>query len=146
VRSSGGDEFIELVNLTGTTLDLTGWTISDAVRVRFRFPDGSRLENKCAVVVFGGGSPSGLFGGSLVYTAGSLGLNNSGDQITLRDTGGSIQTSCSYGSEGGQDQSLTRSPDLSPVVMILHSSAPGAGGRIFSPGTRVSGQAFDGCP
>lgn len=144
-RSSGDDEFVELVNLSGSPLDLTGWTISDAVRIRFRFPEGSSLEDKCAVVVFGGGSPSGSFGGSLVYAAGSLGLNNSGDQITLTDAGGVIQASCSYGSDGGEDQSLTRSPDLSPGAMILHGSAPGSAGRIFSPGTRLDGRPFDGC-
>jgi hypothetical protein len=144
-RSSGDDEFVELVNLSGRPLDLTGWTISDGVRIRFRFPEGSSLENMCAAVVFGGGSPSGSFGGSLVYAAGSLGLNNSGDQITLTDAGGVIRASCSYGPEGGEDQSLTRAPDLSPGAMIPHSSAPGSAGRIFSPGTRLDGGLFEGC-
>jgi len=145
-RSSDDDEFVEVVNLGGRGMDFSGWTLSDGVKVRFRFPEGSSLPDGCAVVVFGGGTPTGSFGGSLVYAAGSLGLNNTGDQIILRDEEGEIQASCSYGAEGGENQSLTRSPDLSPGNMIPHTAAPESGGRYFSPGTRVNGLPFAGCP
>ena len=145
-RSSDDDEFVEVVNLGGRALDISGWTLSDAVKVRFRFPEGSSLQDGCSVVVFGGGTPAGSFGGSLVYAAGSLGLNNSGDQMILRDEEGEIQASCSYGAEGGENQSLTRSPDLGPGNMIPHTSAPDSEGRYYSPGTRVNGQPFAGCP
>jgi len=97
------------------------------------------------VVVFGGGSPTGAFGGMTVQTAstGALGLNNSGDSVLLAD-GAIEQAAESYGSEGGQNQSLTRDPDLTGGF-VLHTLATGSGGTLFSPGTRVDGTPFDGC-
>ena len=54
--------------------------------------------------------------------------------------------SYTYGSEGGDDQSLTRDPDISgPDPMVKHSQIEGANGALFSPGTRVDGSFFDGC-
>ena len=77
------DEFVEIVNVSGADLDISGWTISDAVGVRHMFPAGSVITNGCSVVVFGGGTPTGSFGNSLVQTSssGQLGLNNGGDSL-----------------------------------------------------------------
>jgi hypothetical protein len=84
-RDSGQDEFVELVNSGSNDLDLSGWTLSDAVQLRHTFPEGSIVEAGCALVVFGGGAPQGAFGGALVKTAsaGSVGFNNGGDTITV---------------------------------------------------------------
>lgn len=145
--NSDDDEFVELVNLTGKTLDISGWSIFDEVRLRYAFPDGTSLPNGCAVVVFGGGVPSGTFGGSQVFTAGSLGLNNTGDLITVVDPDGVIMAVAGYGSEGNQNQSLTRNPDLTgSLPLVPHSDVPGSGGRLFSPGTRVDLTVFGDCP
>ena len=147
VVSSDDDEFLELVNISGQELDLSGWQVFDEIRLRYTFPEGTSLAAGCGLVVFGGGEPAGDFGGSLVFTAGSLGLNNTGDLITLLDSDGLLVTSLRYGSEGNQDQSLTRVPDLYGLLpLILHSEVPDGGGALYSPGTRVDGSEFGDCP
>jgi predicted extracellular nuclease len=114
--------------------------------VRHTFPSGSIVAAHCGVVVFGGETPTGAFGNVLVQTAsgGSLGLNNGGDTVTLANGGASV--SVPYGREGGNDESLTRDPDVTgPLPLVRHTTAAGAGGRLFSPGTQVSGAQFAGC-
>ena len=147
VISSDDDEFLELVNISEQALDLSGWMVFDGVRLRFTIPEGTILGPGCGLVVFGGGQPEGDFGGSLVFTASSLGLNNRGDVITMKDPAGIEVAGVSYGPEGNQDQSLTRNPDLiGPLPLVPHSQLPQAGGKLFSPGTRSDGAAFGRCP
>ena len=144
-RDSSDDEFIEIVNISGADLDVSGWSISDAVQVRHTFSSGSVIPADCSAVVFGGGTPTGVFGGALVQTAssGALGFNNGGDTITL-DDGGSSTLEYVYGGEGGNDQSLTRDPDITGAF-VEHSTASASGGTLFSPGTMLDGTAFSGC-
>jgi hypothetical protein len=141
------DEFVEIINDSGADLDVGGWTLSDAVGVRHTFPAGTVIPRDCAIVVFGGGTPTGSFGQSMVQIASSgfLGLNNGGDVVTIDDGAGGI-VSYAYGGEGGQNQSLTRDPDVTgPEPLVLHGTASGSGGALFSPGTRIDGTSFAGC-
>ena len=104
---------------------------------------GTPVDPYAAVVVFGGGTPTGPFGGALVQTAsnGSLSFNNSGDSVFLND--GTVDiASASYGGEGGSDQSLTLDPDIFGGTFVKHSEATGSGGTLFSPGTMVDGTPF----
>ncbi|MEM6794932.1 MAG: lamin tail domain-containing protein, partial [Acidobacteriota bacterium] len=55
-RSASQDEFIELLNVGFSDVDLAGWTLADAGGVRFTFPGGTVLPAREAAVVFGGGS------------------------------------------------------------------------------------------
>lgn len=133
VRSSYDDEFIELVNSSPFELDISDWTLSDSITVRHVFPSATLVPSGGAVVVFGGGTPTGIPG--LVFTAstGTLGLNNSGDTITLSD-GSTTIASVIYGTEAGNDQSLSRIA-LDASEFVGHSDIPGAFGALFSPGT-----------
>lgn len=146
--SSSRDEFIELLNTDLAPMDISGFTLRDAVRVRHTFPAGTVIPAREAVVVFGGGSPSGDFGNAmangLVFTAstGRLGLNNSGDTITLADQLGTALQVVGYGSEGGDNQSLVRDPEYANGPLGKHSEVAASGGSLYSPGTRTSGQAF----
>ncbi|MCR9199590.1 MAG: lamin tail domain-containing protein, partial [Planctomycetaceae bacterium] len=135
-RDGSQDEFVELVNVGGTNVNIGGFTISDAVGVRHTFPADTIVAPGQAVVVFGGGTPTGGFGGSIVQTAseGFLGLNNGGDTVTFSDGTDSITET--YGSEGGNDESLTRNPDLTGAF-AGHQSVT-AGVR-FSPGFQNDG-------
>lgn len=142
------DEFLEIVNIGTSEADISGWTISDGFGVRHTFPSGTVVPASCSVVVFGGGTPTGKFGYSVVQTAssGTLGLNNGGDTVTLFNGVGNV-AAYSYGGEGGDNQSLTRDPDVTgPEPLVQHTTAAGSGGALFSPGTMVDGTSFDGCP
>jgi hypothetical protein len=142
--STTQDEFVEIVNNSGGVVDISGWTVADAVSVRHTFAAGTLVPDQCAIVLFGGGTPTGSFGGAIVLTAGSLGLNNGGDTITLADGTGAVVQTAVYGSEGGDNQSLTRDPDLSGAF-AKHSLANGSSGTLFSPGTRLNGDPFGDC-
>jgi hypothetical protein len=144
---SAADEFVEIVNAGATALDLSGWTLADALSVRHVFPAGSTVAAGCAVVVFAGGTPSGTFGGALVQTAstGGLSLNNTAETVVLHD-GVAPVASLTYGAEANADQAITRDPDVAgPEPLVRHGLATGSGGTRFSPGRRVDGSAFAGC-
>ncbi len=142
-RSSTQDEFVELVNTGETSVDISSWQLTDRVKVRHTFPPNTVIPAGAAIVVFGGGSPTGSFSGAIVQTAdsGTLSLNNSGDTISLINSAGDTVLTHSYGSEAGKDESLSRSPDLTGDF-VGHSSIPEAQGALFSPGSRADGTAF----
>ena len=144
-RDSSEDEFVELVNTGDTEIDLSGWTVSDGASLRHTFPSGSVIEAGCAAVVFGGGTPQGVFGGALIQTAstGSVGFSNGGDTITV--TNGISTFEVVYGSEGGNNQSLTLNPDVTGESYSAHSVVPEANDALFSPGTKLDGTKFSGC-
>ena len=155
VRDAADDEFVELVNTGTTPLCLAGWTLGDAgVAVRHVFPLGTLLPPGRALVVFGGGIPTGRFGGAIVQWAafnGQLSFSNAGDVLTLRDAAGAIVKQVSWGNCAGVpcasdhyrgtleiDSSLVRSPELTgawrPHRQVSRS--------LFSPGVRTTGGTF----
>jgi len=144
---SDNDEFLELVNAGEQSLNLSGWQIRDLIKTRFVFPEGTILNGGCGLILFGGEVSVALIEGSQVFSTGSLALNNNGDTIFLLDQEHTIQMIVSYGPEGGENQSLTLFPDLvGQPTYNLHSEIIEAEGRLFSPGTRVDGNAFGDCP
>lgn len=145
VRDGSDDEFVELVNSSSTSIDLSGYTLNDATELRHTFPNGTILQPNDAVVVFGGGTPTGFdFYDVQIASSGALGLNNSGDDIVLKDADGLIVVSVTYGSDAGDNQSLTRDPDISGTSFVKHSDATGSGGSLFSPNKTISGTEFRG--
>ncbi|MGB3642043.1 MAG: lamin tail domain-containing protein, partial [Rivularia sp. (in: cyanobacteria)] len=136
-RDGGDDEFIELVNNSDSAIDISGWTLSDGSGVKHTFPSETIVPANGVILVFGGGTPTGNFGGAIVQTAStrSLSLNNSGDTVTLNNGTKDI-ASYTYGDEGGNNQSLTRNPDITGDF-IQHSQATNSGGALFSPGTTL---------
>ncbi len=133
--STTNDEFVEIINLAGQAVNISGMTLSDATGVRHTFPPGTIVPSLGLVVVFAGGTPTGLFGGAIVQTAssGTLGLNNGGDTLTLR-SGTTVIDTVTYGSEGGNDQSIVRDD----TSWVLHSSLPTSIGP-YSPGLYADG-------
>jgi endonuclease/exonuclease/phosphatase family metal-dependent hydrolase len=136
-------EFIELVNSGSASVDLGGFTLSDAVSIRHTFAAGTMLGAGKALVVFGGASaiPAGLTNAVASSTA-SLNLSNSGDTVTLKDASGAVVNSVIYTSvlSGTDGVSMNRSPDASSVgTFVLHTSI---GASSASPGKRVSGAGF----
>ena len=77
---------------------MRGYKIYDAENLAAEIPPNhtSLAQYNCylpeeAIVVFGGGTPTGNFGGAIVQTStsGDLNMNNAGDFVTLR-----IQRQC----------------------------------------------------
>lgn len=143
-RDANGDEFIEFFN-SGPEIDLTGYTISDASRLRHTFPAGSIVPKNGVIVVFGSGNPTGTFGGAVVQTAseGLLNISNSGDLMTIRDAAGNtILTFDVTPLSNNPDESYTRNPDLTGTEFEQHSSITESNGALFSPGTKLDGSSF----
>lgn len=137
-RNTNDDEFIEVVNVTDNDINMSGFQLFDSSGVRHEFEEGVLLSAHTAIVVFGGGIPA--LSGVLSYTAstGGLSLSNSGDSMLLYDREDNVIDELSYGAEGGNNESLTRSPDLTGDF-VGHSSVSEA---LFSPGTMVDGSEF----
>lgn len=148
IRDAEDDEFVELVNTGFAPLDVSGWTVSDGISVRHTFAAGTIVPAREAVVVFGGGSPTGEFGNAaangLVFTAssGGLSLNNTGDTVTVADAFAQVVQQVTYGSAANDNQSLTRDPSLTNTPLVKHTTAAGAGNARWSPGTRADGSWF----
>ena len=153
VRDTSADEFVELVNATTHDIDLSGYQLQSRSLTaindtpRHRFAPGTMLFAGAAIVVFGGGSPDShdsIFGGSQIVksSSGGLSLVNGGGVVTLRKPNGEVVTSVAYGASvgvrGDQNQSITRSPDVTGGL-ALHSTVSD---RLFSPGTKLDGSQF----
>src|SRR5882724_2693277 len=148
-RSASADEFIEILNRSGEPFDISGYKISDADAVRHVFAAGTIVPPFEAVVVFGGGTPTGPFGNAaenhMVFRAstGGLSLNNGGDTISLQDAQGHVVQEIKFGAaEGGASQSINRDPDGDGATFTLHTIVAADGSRLFSPGAKAAGQTF----
>ncbi|MDC0096704.1 lamin tail domain-containing protein [bacterium] len=109
---TGDDEFVEIYNNTLSDIDVSGYMINDSSGLRHTFTSGSVIPAGEVIVVFGGGTPTNIPCLSQTASVGFLGLNNAGDTITLFDASSVVVTSYSYGSEGGDNQSLGRDVDI----------------------------------
>lgn len=119
------DEFVEVVNLGTAPVNLGGWTLSDATRVRaWLDPEepASRVPPQAALVVYGGPVGSheprlaasavpAIPGPEAVPGTDGLGLNNSGDVLMLRNADGRLVERLVYGPRGvSGDGSMVRWP------------------------------------
>jgi hypothetical protein len=84
-RHGGNDEFFEIINLDDKPVDMSFWWTIDDLGPRHVFPAGTVLQPGEVLVVFGGGTPTGKFGGAQVQTSslGNLGLGNGGDNFSI---------------------------------------------------------------
>ncbi|NVK83230.1 MAG: lamin tail domain-containing protein [Cytophagia bacterium] len=151
-RSASEDEFIEFINDSDVEIDLSGFNLYDEDQIgsltpRHTFANGTIIPAHGVYVLFGGGTPSGDFGGAMVgvSTTGNMNLNNAGDKIYLHDANGNEYLTFDTAVEGagldfGSDQSITRSPDITGDY-TMHTVANAA--LTFTPGTMIDGSAFD---
>ena len=140
--SDTNGEFVEIVNIGGTSASIGGWTISDGTSVRHTFAAGTSLAAGKAIVVFAGSSaiPTGLTN-AVASSTGALSLANGGDSVILKDGGGVTKGSFTYTSTlaGTDGVSMNRSPDASTGSFVLHTTLSSLQS---SAGTRVNGTAF----
>ncbi|MDB4951266.1 MAG: Endonuclease/exonuclease/phosphatase [Gemmatimonadetes bacterium] len=140
--SSTTGEFVELVNVGGTSASIGGWTISDGTAVRHTFAAGTTLAAGKAIVVYGGSAaiPAGLTN-AVAASTGDLNLANGGDQVILKN-GATVVNSFTYTSSlaGTDGVSMNRNPDATATgTFVLHttiSTLSSSGGK------RANGTAF----
>ncbi len=147
VYSQAQDEFIELINLSSKSVNLEGYKIYDADGLlsgipRHVFPANSIVRSGGCIVVFGGGTLTGTFGGAVLQTSttGDLNLNNVADSITITDPAGTILVSYDFTPlSDNPNESYTRNPDITGDYVQHHFANPLL---LFSPGTKIDGTPF----
>lgn len=119
-------EFVEVVNVAGGPIDVTGYTIEDATGNQVNFP-AITLQPEDGIVF--ANDPSAVSGGCTIESITPIGLNNGGDVIIVRDGSGRIVDQVSYdGSEAPSGVSLARTPDADPNgVFEPHTDVDPAG-------------------
>ena len=127
---------------------------------RFTFPPNTVLASGRTAIIFGGGSaPVGdpAFGGSMIFTASSLGLNDGGDTVYVKlpqagtDVGiANVSFGVGTPFPAPNNQSLSRSPDAeinqSGGDFVAHTDSLDAAGRFYSAGTRANGTPLGSPP
>lgn len=152
VRSATEDEFIEFINNSATSLDVSGYMIYDFViadgtrTLRHTIPGGTVIPANGVLVVFGGGMPTGTFGGAIVVadigTAG-LSLGNSGELIQIEDASGTqILEFDSDALSNNPDESYTRDPDITGAFVQHAQDTDASITALFSPGTKIDGTSI----
>jgi endonuclease/exonuclease/phosphatase family metal-dependent hydrolase len=141
--SATAGEFVEIVNVGGTSAAIGGWTISDGAGVKHTFAAGTSLAPGKAIVVFAGSSaiPIGL-ANAVAASTGTLALGNSGDSVILKNGSGVTQNSFTYPSSLASTDgvSMNRSPDASATgTFVVHTAVSSLSS---SAGKRASGTAF----
>ena len=148
-RDANEDEFVEIVNVGTTAIDISGYLIFDTDALDMGMPRhtvdaGTVLQPNQAFVLFGGGAPAGDFGGAIVQVCNGfearLNLTNAGDVLTVQTGGGN--TVLEFDIEplsNNPDESYTRAPDLTGD---FEQHGRVVDGVLFSPGTRADGSSF----
>jgi endonuclease/exonuclease/phosphatase family metal-dependent hydrolase len=135
--SDTDQEAIELVNPSGAALDLGGWTLSDNVTLRHVFPVGTVLAAGKAIVVTADANIAGVL--DTPSSTGSLGLNNAGDTVFVRDENGQLMAELAFPSGSPDGVSFTRAEDGDASADLVHHtvfSSP------HSLGKRKNGSSF----
>ena len=145
--AQNADEFIEFINLSSRSVNLSGYKIFDSSNLltgvpNHVMPDNTIIPAGGCLVVFGGGTPTGLFGGAVVQTStsGDLNMNNAGDIITLTDASGAVIVSYDVTPlSDNPNESYTRWPDITGDFVQHHYAKEAV---FFSPGTKTDGTRF----
>ena len=140
------DEFVELVNVSNSNLDISGYEFYDNTNLISGMPNhvvppGTILPSMKAYVVFGGGIPTGDFGGAIVHTASAsvLNLNNSSDTLTIKnDIGETVIIFDVEALSNNPNESYSRLPDICGDFVQHNSTSLG----LFSPGKKSNGDPF----
>ncbi len=132
VVNTTDDEFVEIYNISGANLDISGWIIADGVSDRHVFTNGTIIPANETIVVFGGGIPTTVPGLVEIASTGTLGFNNSSDTVTIKNESGIVILEETYGSAAGNNQSIAREDDLTGSF-VQHSTIT-SNSVLFSPG------------
>jgi len=97
--TSGGSEWVELKNMMGVDVDLSGWHFSDGFE--YTFPEGTVIPGRGFLIV--AETPGGVTaapGVSVLGPFASGGLSNGGEDLELSNRNGRVMDVVSYEDEG----------------------------------------------
>lgn len=137
--TDAGDQFVEIVNTGASAIDLTGFALVDGDGTVLHTFGALTLDPDVSVVVFGGGTPTGIEGEVVVASSGGLALDGTGGTVALGDGSGTRLDGVTYGPEANADQSVTRAPGLTDP--FEQHTLVGSGAR-YSPGATPDGTAL----
>lgn len=137
-----GEEYVEIVNVGDASVDLSGWTLGDAVDARRHvFAAGQRLGAGQALVIYDRGSRPHILN-AITASSTLLSLNNSTETITIFDATGAAIDAVSYATTR-EGVSLNRQVDGDPLSLFVnHTLVTGAVGNL-SPGVRATGAEWN---
>lgn len=141
------DSFIEFYNASTTNYNASGlqiWDDTTTGSLKYTVAPGTFIPPGGVLVVFGGGTPTGTFGGAVVLTADTsasgLNLNNSGEIIVIKDANGNVLLSFNSDSlSNNPNESYTRNPDITGQFEQHGTNTA----LLFSPGLKVDGTPFN---
>jgi hypothetical protein len=92
-RNERHDEFIEIINLDTVPVELSDWYTTDDLGKRHIIPRPTILQPGEVLVIFGGGRPTGRFGGAQIQVSstGNLGWGDSGDNASILASGAVVR-------------------------------------------------------
>ncbi|MFD1586187.1 lamin tail domain-containing protein [Halorientalis brevis] len=94
-RENLADEYVVLANRGESTLDLSGWSISDESGATYTFSDGTELPPDTALTLrTGAGTDTS---GEYYWGSARPVWNNAGDTVTIRAANGTVMTQRTYG-------------------------------------------------
>ena len=111
---SSGNDWIEIYNPTSSAIDLSGWSL---------------VDNTSTMKTLSGSIAANEF---IVFEVSNR-LNNSGDNIYLKDSSGSTVDNYSYSSDPGTNQSYGRNPDGGNWVILVSQSKGISNGNSYAP-------------
>ncbi len=148
------DQFIEIVNFTEESVDMSGWRIQKSGLNWYWIPNGTTLDSGCVLLIFTYADPLPSYFPAIVLSANQannpLETPSSGGTrtITLRDSS-AIVDDVTYGTEvqaGGA--SITRCPDLIGIEFVRHNYPDDCDltdwTNYYSPGRQIDGYVFPG--
>jgi hypothetical protein len=125
--SPSNQEFVEVVSISPDPLDVGDYTIEDATGNAMGFPNITLNEGEGLVLLLGGQAAPNS--GCYFATVNSIGLNDSGDDIIIRNGSGRVVAQLTYtANQVVNGESQARIPDRNPAgVFALHSTASTTG-------------------
>ena len=148
------EEFVELVNVSGHALDLTGvglWIDTTGTMQQEHVFELLCLPAANAVVIFGGGAPRLEEPGAIFVEPVRLNLNNTGDRVALRATNGAWLDDQTFAAPNEAKDAWTRLPDGSGEL-VEHPDLPepppvcdADGCPAYSPGRCATGEPLSAC-
>ena len=149
VRDGTGDEFVEIMNNETFAVDVSGWVLKTGTgtpAVRYTWLAGVSSPAGARGVVFGGGIPTGGFGGAQTFTTVSgLSLTDAPTSLTVSlESSGVVLDSYTYGAAtfGSSCTTACASQVRNPEgtgTFVAHTIASGNAGVLWSPGVPATG-------